>query len=387
MDTMKDIITKNEFLKLPKIDDVVEGIVLGKEKGAMFFDLGSQGAGIIYGREFYGAKENLKGLKVGDKIPVKIIGVENDDGYIELSVTRAGEELAWETLQQNKKDNATLVIKILGANKGGLLTKVMGIPAFIPTSQLAPEHYPKVEGADTQKILGSLQKLIGEETKVKIFDLEPKEGKLILSEKAMETEKIKDIIKNLKVGDIIEGEITGIVDFGAFMKFAVNNDNDMTPDKDKSAKQLKTTQEGADQPTINYLEGLIHISELDWQLIEDPSEIVKVGQKVKAKIIDISNDRISLSLKALKKDPWDEIEEKYKKGNTVKGEVTRINPFGAFIQIEPKIQGLCHISEFASQENLEKSLKIGSQYDFQILSIEPKEHKMSLKLMPKEKTE
>lgn len=362
---MKKIVEESDLLKPPKTGEIVQGKIISKGRSSVFLDLGSWGTGIIYGKEFYEAKDKLKGLKIGDSIFTKIIDTENEEGYIELSLTKAGKELSWETLKQKKEKDESIWVKILGANKGGLLTEVSEIPAFLPVSQLSPENYPKIEGGDNQKILRALQKFIGKEMEVKIFDLDPKEEKLILSEKAKETGKIKEILKNYKEGDIVEGEITGVVDFGAFVKFP--------------ARSASSTTDAGGGP--ENLEGLIHISELDWQLIEDPAEIVKVGQKVKAKIIEILNDKISLSLKALKKDPWRDIEKKYKKSDIVKGKVMKFNPFGVFVQISSKIQGLCHISEFGSQKKMEEVLKIGEKYDFQILSIEPKEHRMSLKLI------
>jgi small subunit ribosomal protein S1 len=365
----ENMLEKNNLLKPPKIGEIIQGKIISKGKASVFLDLGKWGTGIIYGKEFYEAKNKLKNLKIGDSVFAKITDLENEEGYIELSLSKAGKELAWETLKQKKEKAESLFVKILGANKGGLLSEVSGIPAFLPVSQLSPENYPKVEGGDNQKILSALQKFIGKELEVKVFDLDPKEEKLILSERAKETEKIKEGLKNYKIGDVVEGEITGVVDFGAFMKFPAAPLIKTTTDK-KVIKERRTE-----------LEGLIHISELDWQLIEDPSEIIKVGQKVKAKIIDISNDKVSLSLKALKKDPWKDIEKKYKKGDIIKGKVTKFNPFGAFVQISPKIQGLCHISEFTSQKKMEENLKIGGEYDFQILSIESKEHRMSLKLV------
>ncbi len=341
-------------IRPPKAGDIVEGKVIGRGKSSLYLDLENFGTGIIYGKEFFDAKEQLKDVKEGDKLFAKIIELENDDGYVELSTKEAGEVLAWDTLKQKKESGETLSVKILGANKGGLLAEVMSVPAFLPVSQLSPEHYPRVEGADPSKILRELQKFIGKELEVKIFDFSQKEEKLILSEKAKETDKIKEVLKNYKIGDSVEGEITGLTNFGVFIKFGKEN-----------------------------LEGLIHISELDWKIIEDPAEIVKIGEKVKVKIIDISNDKVSLSLKALKKDPWLDIENKYKKGDTVKGEITKFNPFGVFVQITPKIQGLCHISEFGTQKKMEDTLKMGETYNFQILLIDPKEHKMSLKLVEK----
>ncbi len=360
---MKKILEQNNLLKPLKLGEVVEGKIINKGNASVFLDLGNRGTGIIYGKEFYEAKDKLKDLKIGDSISVKIINLENEEGYIELSLTKAGKELAWKQILEKEEQNESLYVKILGANKGGLLTEVLGIPAFIPVSQLSLANYPKVEDGDNQKILRALQKFIDKEMEVKILDFNPKEEKLILSEKAKEDKKIKEILKNYKVGDIVKGEITGVVNFGAFIKFPV------------------APKVGELTPGIENLEGLIHISELDWQLIEDPSQIVKVGQKVKAKIIDISNNKISLSLKALNKNPWEDIEKKYKKGGIIKGKVIKINPFGVFVQVSPKIQGLSHISEFGSQKKMEEVLKIGEQYDFQILSIEPAEHRMSLKLI------
>jgi len=342
--------------------------VIGKGKASVFLDLGKIGTGIIYGKEFYEAKRDLKNLKAEDVLFAKVVDLENEDGYIELSLAKASKELAWNTLGARKEKDEVFPVKILGANKGGLLAEVDGIPAFLPVSQLSPANYPKVEDGDSQKILKSLQKFIGAELGVKVFDLDPAENKLILSEKAKENEKIKEVLKKYKVGDVVEGEITGVVDFGAFVKFPV---------------KISEGGEDNNKDSVSELEGLIHISEMDWQLIEDPADIVKTGQKMKAKIIDISNGKISLSLKALKKDPWQGIEKDYKKGDAVKGKVTKFNPFGAFVQITPKIQGLCHISEFSSSKNMEETLKIGDKYDFQIVSVEPAEHRMSLRLAKK----
>lgn len=351
---MKELLEKNNLIRPPKIGEIIEGKVIGKERQGLFLDLGALGTGIIYGKEFQEAKNELKNLKIGDSVFAKIIDLENEAGYIELSISQASEELIWEGLSLKKENGEVVVVKISGANRGGLLTEISGIPAFLPVSQLESCHYPRVEGGDMTRILKELQKFVGKEMEVKIFDLSKKERKLILSEKIKEIERIKEVLKNYKVEEVVEGEITGITDFGAFVKFGEN------------------------------LEGLIHISELDWKIIEDPSEVVKVGEKVKAKIIEISGEKVSLSLKALKKDPWLEIEEKYKKGNIVSGKVTKFNPFGAFVRITPEIQGLCHISEFGTKIKMAERLKIDKNYDFQILEIQKEEHRMSLKLVEKE---
>lgn len=363
LEDMENIIEKDNLSKSLKVGEIVEGFVIGRGRSAVYLDLAPFGTGVIYGKEFFESKNQLKNLEIGQNIFVKITDLENEDGYIELSVGEASKEMGWDFLKKKKEDDEEITVKVLGANKGGLIADVSGIQAFLPVSQLAPEHYPRVEGGDTAKILRELQKFVGEELKVKIFDVSPKEGKLILSEKLKEIKKIREVLKNYKVGDVVEGEITGVTDFGAFVKFPLSSDNAVKEDA---------------------LEGLIHISEIDWAIIEDPAEFVKIGEKVKAKIIEINNDKVSLSLKALKKDPWQDAEEKYKKGDKISGKVTKLNPFGAFIQITDKIQGLCHISEFGTKTKMEEKIIIDKSYDFEILEIKPEEHRMSLKLVEKE---
>lgn len=345
------------------IGSTVEGIVVARDRSALFIDLGLLGTGIIYGKEFYEVKEVIKNLKIGDKVFAKIVDLENDEGYKELSLRDATKEISWQKLREMKDQSQILNVRITGVNKGGLLTSLDGIQAFLPVSQLAPEHYPRVADADKQKILKELQKFIGKILEVKILDLLAEENKLILSEKAKTEEKIKEILKDYKKGDIIEGKITGIADFGVFIKFPASEN-----------------QELEEKPGI---EGLIHISELDWQLVENPAEIVELGEIIKAQIININNNQVFLSLKSLKKNPWEEVEKNYKKGSVVKGKVIKFSAFGAFVEIMPKIRGLCHISEFNSKAEMEETLKEGETYDFQILLIEPKEHRMSLKLTSK----
>jgi len=343
---------ENDLLRPPKIGELVQGKIIAKEKNALFLDLGTFGTGIIYGKEFSEAKNYIKDLKGGENIFAKIIDIKNEEGYVELSISQVGKERIWQELQQKKENKEIIPVKILGANNGGLLTEVLKMTAFLPVSQLSSEHYPKIEKGQTTQIFQGLQRLIGEELEVQIIDLDPKIGKIILSERSKDAERIKESLKNYKKGDVVEGEITGILDFGVFIKFG---------------------KEG--------IEGLIHISQLDWQLIEKPSEIVKVGQKVKAQIIDITDDKVFLSLKSLKKDPWLSLEKKYKKGDKIKGKVLKLKHFGALVQVSPKIQALCHISEFGTKNQMEEKIKINEKYDFEILEINSKEHYMNLRLL------
>ena len=358
----KIIPSQNQYLSadlppIPKKGEIKEAKIVGMQRSKLYLDLSPVGTGIIEKREFLNAKNTLRKFNKGDVIKAKIIGTENKDGYIEMSFNEANRALSWDDLESKKQDSETISVRILGANKGGLLTEINGIPGFIPVSQLSSEHYPRVEEGNKTEILRKLQKLIGQEIKVKIITVSKKEDKLILSEKASNLPEIKEVLKDYKEGDIVEGIITGITDFGAFIKFP------------------------AETPK---LEGLIHISEFDWKLIKNPKEVVKIGQKIKAKIIKIDNqERIFLSLKALKKDPWLEAEKKLKKGAIIKGTITKINPFGAFVQVAPEIQGLAHISEFQSAKEME-ALKEGKNYKFKIISIDPQEHRLSLKFIPKD---
>jgi ribosomal protein S1 len=350
---MKEILEKNNFLKPARVGEIIEGIVVGKGRSSVFLDLGAIGAGKIYGKEFYQAKSKLKSLKIGDKIFSKIIDLDSEEGYIELSVSGAFKEMSFGSLKEKKEKGELVKVKISGANKGGLISEILGISAFLPVS------------------------FIGQDLEVKILGLFPEKEQIILSEKAKDLDKIKEILNNYQVGDVIKGEITGITDFGAFIKFPL-------PSKTSSKVSAKGKDLKKKDSALKecHLEGLIHISELDWKIIEDPVEVVSVGDKVKAKIVNISEGKVSLSLKALKKDPWEGIEKKYKKGEVIKGKVTKFNPFGAFIQINKEIQALCHISEFEG-EKMADILETDKKYEFQILSIDEKEHRMSLKLVKK----
>ncbi len=362
----------------PSIGSIVEGKVVARDRSSLFVDLGNQGTGIIFGREFYEVKDLIKTLQIGDIIHAKIVELENEEGYRELSLQDATKDINWQKLREMKEKAEIVKVKITGVNKGGLLTNINNIPAFLPVSQLSPENYPRVVDADKAKILKELQKFIGKTLEVKVLDLLAEENKLILSEKAKTEQVTRAILNNYKKGDIIEGKITGIADFGAFIRFPLI--------ESASAESSVVTKDET-------IEGLIHISELDWQLVQNPAEVVKVGEAIKAQIININNNQVFLSLKSLKENPWEKIEKEYKKGDKIQGKVISFSPFGAFVEVLPKIRGLCHISEFTDQKSdasgavnqdavkiMESFLKAGQTYTFEVLTIEPKEHRMSLKL-------
>jgi small subunit ribosomal protein S1 len=344
--------------EIPKVGDVLNGTVIDVSSNSALLDLGPLGTGVVLGKEMKdGLGSNAK-LKVGDVVTATLTDLENEDGYIELSIREASYEKSWDDIE-SKRDNKDIVTtKVLEANKGGLMIEINGIVGFLPVSQLSSEHYPRVEDGDKNKILELLRKLIGQELTVRILDADREAEKLIGSEKAAQSEKEREIISNLKIGDTIEGEVSGVVDFGAFVKFP-------SPNGKKGEK----------------LEGLVHISELAWQLIDDPREIVKMGDVVQAQIIGIEDTRISLSMKTLKEDPWSRVKEKYNVGDIVDGKVDKINHFGSFVYLDKDIHGLAHVSEFQdvyTGKKMEDIFKTGEVYKWKILSIEPKTHRMGL---------
>jgi small subunit ribosomal protein S1 len=241
------------------------------------------------------------------------------------------------------------------------MIELNGITGFLPVSQLSYEHYPRVEDGDKNKILQELNKFVNRDLDVRVLDVDPSQQKLIVSEKAVGEEKVKQALSQYQIGDLVEGTISGVVDFGAFVRFPLKG------------------SEGQEKPEM--VEGLIHISEIDWQLIEDPRQVLKVGETVNAKIIGIEKDRLSLSLKALKQDPWQSIDQKYQKDQAIEGEVTKINPFGAFVQLDKDIHGLVHVSDFGSVEKMNSEIEAHQKYQFKIVSIEPNVHKMALSLV------
>jgi len=344
---------KKDGLSFLKRGEIIEAKVVNKGRKTIYFDLGPYGVGVCYKSEFFDLPQDMKDIEEGKSIDVKILEPENDKGYVELSLKRAGEEKSWDYIKEKMDKDEDIVVRITGANRGGLLTKVRDIDGFLPASQLSQDHYPDF-GGDSERILKELKNLIGQDIKARIVDVEKSDKKLILSERADEVQKIKEKIKDYKIGDTVKGEICGIVDYGAFVKFG----------------------EG--------LEGLVHISEIDWQLIENPRDILSVGQEIEAKIIGLKDDQVSLSMKALKKDPWKNIEKKYKKEDIVKAKVVKTNPYGAFVKLDEKIQGLVPISKIPKKDG-KSLLEIGKEYEFKIFSLNPSRHRMALLPVQKKK--
>lgn len=331
----------------PKEGDLVEGPVIATVKNKVFIELHPYGTGIIFGREFLTASDILRRVKPGDIIAAKVVGTANPEGYIELSLMEARQALIWAEAEKAINKGTVFEVAVKEANKGGLMLDWQGVTGFLPASQLKPDHYPRVEDGDRSKILEELKLLVGQKLSVVIITADAVENKLIFSERGPQEEK-GTTADRFAVGDTIEGEVTGAVDFGIFIKI----------------------EEG--------LEGLVHISEIDWGLVENPKTMYKVGEKINVKVIEIKDGKVSLSIKALKENPWKSASDNYKKDQIVEATVIKYNKHGALASIEEGVAGLVHISEFASAEELHKSLELGKSYKFKITLFEPASQRMTL---------
>jgi len=354
------LLQDNKYLLLPKVGDIIKGTVIGASKSEVRLDIGGVKTGIIRGKELYNESDEYGKLKTGEMVEATVVEMENENGEMELSFRFAGAQKAWAELHELEKSGETIAAKVTDANKGGLMVKVKHVIGFLPVSQLIPEHYPRVEGGDKNKILEFLKKFIGTDLHLKVIDVNEEEEKLIVSEKAAHEEEQQKVLSKYKVGDTVKGKVTAITDFGVFVEFDKN------------------------------MEGLVHISELAWQRIDDPRDVVKVGETVEAQIINIDGTKIFLSMKKLKQDPWEGVEKKYKVGEIVEGKVLKANPFGLFVELDEEIHGLAHISELSTKpiNNISEIAKPGDKLKFKIVSIEPKDHRLGLSIKAmKEKTE
>ena len=336
---------EGESIKQAVAGDTVEGVVLSVKKHEILIDLGAKGVGLVPRREASYARN----LEVGQEVSASVIDAEMDDGYVLLSLRKAVKDKGWDEIQA-KMDAAEIVeVTPCDANRGGLLVEYEGIRGFLPVSQLSAEHYPRVGSADKDEILQRLNSLVGKNIKVRILDASKKDNKLIFSEKEAVKDGLAARFAELNVGDTIKGVVTGVVDFGVFVN-------------------------------VDGIEGLIHISEISWERVNNPSDYVKVGDEIEAKIIAIDKERLSLSMKQLTEDPWLSEVEKLKKGSKVEGTVTRITPFGAFVQISPAVEALVHVSELGEGNDVdpEKVFTLNERKDFKVLDIDKEGRKISL---------
>jgi small subunit ribosomal protein S1 len=343
---MDELLAQSEVANLTT-GSVIEGVITSVKKHELWVDLGAQGVGVVMRREIGHGQP----LEIGTTVTVSVIDPEMEEGYALLSMRRAVKDRGWDELQRMFDANETVEITPYDANRGGLLVELEGIRGFLPVSQLAAGHYPRVSGADKDEILQKLNALTNQVLRVRILDVSRKDNKLIFSEKEAVKDDMQARFAELKVGDEVEGVVTGVIDFGAFVN-------------------------------VDGIEGLIHISEISWERVDNPRNYVKVGDQVKAKIIAIDKDRLSLSLKQMSEDPWLKEVKAFKKGDVVEGKVTRITPFGAFVQISPSVEALVHVSEMSDEETVdpEQIFQLNEKKQFKVLDIDTEARKIALSL-------
>lgn len=344
--SMDDLLASSDIKQL-KVGDVVEGVITSVRKHEVWLDLGANGVGVVLRREIgHGQK-----LEVGEQVTTSVVDPEMDEGYALLSMKRAVKDRGWDELQRVFEAGEIIEVTPYDANRGGLLVEMEGIRGFLPVSQLAAGHYPRVSGADKDEILQKLNALTGQKLRVRVLDVSRKDNKLIFSEKEAVKDDMQSRFAELKVGDEVEGVVTGVIDFGAFVN-------------------------------VDGIEGLVHISEISWERVEDPREYVKTGQTIKAKIISIDKDRLSLSMKQMQEDPWLNEVKAFSKGDVVEGKVTRITPFGAFVQLSPSVEALVHVSEMSNDDGAdpEKIFQLNEKKQFKVLEIDTDARKIALSL-------
>ena len=344
--TMDELLAGSELQQL-KTGDVVEGKVMSVKKHEVWIDLGANGIGVVMRREIGPGQEIEKGMP----ITVSVVDPEMEEGHALLSMKRAAKDKGWDELERIFEAKETIEVFAYDANRGGLLIELEGIRGFMPVSQLSADHYPRVSGADKDEIMQKLTALVKKPLSVRILDVSRKDNKLIFSEKEAAKDDMAERFSKLAVGDVVEGIVTGVIDFGAFIN-------------------------------VDGIEGLIHISEISWERVEDPRKYVKTGDTIKAKIIAIDKDRLSLSLKQMSEDPWLNEVKQFEKGSMVEGRVTRITPFGAFVQLSPAVEALVHVSEMSNDEGTdpEKVFKVNETKQFKVLDVDTESRKIALSL-------
>lgn len=346
-----DLLEKDN-IKIPQVGDIVKGTVVAASKAEVKLDIDGVLMGIVRGPELYNEVPEFTNLNPGDQIEAAVIDAENENGELELSFRLVGQEKAWNNLRQALKDKANVKVKIVDANKGGLISRYHQIDGFLPVSQLAPENYPRIAGGDKSRILEKLKSFVGQEFEVTIITLNEEDNKIIFSEKDVWNKKQRPALDKYQIGTIVDGRITAITNFGVFVSFGEN------------------------------IEGLVHISELAWQRIDSPGEMYKVGDSIKAEIISIDGAKVFLSAKKLLRDPWLEASAKYVSGQVVSGIILKINPFGLFVKLDEEIHGLAHVSQLnvPAGQKITDIFQPNEVRQFEIVSISPGEHRLGLRL-------
>lgn len=348
---MDELMKKSPEILRAKPGELVEGTVVFKGKNKLLLDIRGVATGIISGRELRDSFNTFKDLNPGDEVAALVLEDENDEGLVVMSLRMASQKKAWDRFHSLISGEKTMKFTAQEANKGGLIANIDGIRAFLPVSQLSPANYPRVNNAESMEIISRLQKFVGHTFTVKIVTMDEEAGKIVVSEREAMAEERSKALEGLKIGDEKDGVVSGLVKFGLFV-------------------------------TFDGLEGLVHISEIAWGHVKNPSEYAELGDRVRVKVIGVDGDKLSLSIKQLTKDPWEEVAERYPLGKKVSGTVVRFADYGAFLRLEKDINGLVHLSELAHHKVTDPSevLTIGQKVEAQVINIDIDERRIGLSM-------
>jgi len=354
--TMESLLESESLsVELPQAGEIRKGMIASIGSNQILISIGAKSEGVVAGRELEQlTQEELAELKVGQEVDVFVLNPEDQNGNVVLSFKRAQEELSWENVEKMVEDESVIDTKIVGFNKGGLIVAVGNLRGFVPSSQISAARRAQATGDTPEQ---RWQKMVGQPISARIIEVDRERRRLILSEKAASTESrssMKErVIDELEEGATYTGRVTSLADFGAFVN-------------------------------INGADGLVHLSELSWDRLSHPKEILEVGQEVQVKVINIDREkkRIGLSLRALQDDPWRSRVEKFSVGMLVEGVITRLTKFGAFARLEGDIEGLIHISELSENrvEHPKEVLKEGEVKTLRVIRIDTDQHRIGLSL-------
>ena len=347
---MADLLEEVEAFRSLRMGEVVQGQVMRVDQDSILVNIGHKSEGLIPQREMRSLSEkDLQALQVGDEILASVVEPAGEEGQVILSLDQAREEQGWRTLEQHLEDGQPLKACITGFNRGGAIVDVGGVQGFVPLSQLAP--IPRGDG-DSQQ---ALARRVSEQVSLKVLEVDRRRNRAVLSERTALQEQRREqkdqFLQELREGETRRGRVTGISSFGAFVDLG-----------------------GAD--------GLIHISEMAWEPVRSPEDVVHVGQEVEVYVlrVDRESQRIALSLRRLHPEPWDDIAQRYQVGQMVTGTVTNLVTFGAFARLEGGIEGLIHISELSDRllHHPKEVVKEGDILTLRIVSLEPERRRIGL---------
>ncbi|HEX9817606.1 MAG TPA: S1 RNA-binding domain-containing protein [Patescibacteria group bacterium] len=356
--TMADLLSRTDYeLVVPQKGSVLKGTITLKNKRSLIIDLGAKTEGIVGDKEYDFASEFIKDLKVGDEISALVVATENDRGQVVLSLRSAASDAKWEYFEKAQNEDEILSAKGVEVNRGGLIVEVNGVRGFVPSSQFGRDFVSKIN------------QLVGETIEVKAIEVDREKNRLIFSERhvseAKELSQKDEALKKVVDGETYEGVVSGVMHFGLFVTVEVPVDEE----KDKDGKPKN----------IGYVEGLVHISEISWEKVNHPKDYHGIGDRLQVKVlgVDERTNKLNLSIKQLGDDPWITIGEKYPVGTTFTGKVTRLEPFGAFVNVEPGVDGLIHSSKLDPNKQLEP----GEEVTVNVENVVPEQRRMSLSVV------